>query len=473
MHKPIQFKNVSLLLPQKVCFEDFTTQVTPASRIAIIGRNGIGKSTLLNILNKKAVPTGGEIIIPEGLCIGHVPQVITDFTHLSGGQSLNKALTEALACDPDLLLLDEPTNHLDSKNRKSLMRMLQSYAGTVILVSHDLELLRTCVDTFWHIDHGKIHIFSGRYDDLMHQICSKRAAIELELERLERGKKQMHEALMKEQERASKSRAKGHKSIEQRKWPTVVSSAKANRAMETSGRKKAEIGHKKQEIQEKLRELALPKVIYPTFSLQAAENTMKTIISVYDGSVGYSEEPLLCKISMSMTSKERVAIVGNNGSGKSTFVKALLADTTVITSGNWYMPEREHIGYVDQHYNTLSHDKTVVEVIQACSSHREYADLRRHLAAFLFCKNEEVHALVSSLSGGERARLTLAQIAAKTPKVLILDEITNNLDLETREHVIQVLKEYSGAMIVISHDADFLEEIGIQKRYFLSAGVWK
>jgi len=108
-------------------------------------------------------------------------------------------------------------------------------------------------------------------------------------------------------------------------------------------------------------------------------------------------------------------------------------------------------------------DKTVLETISDLVPAWSHAEIRRHLNDFLFRKNEEVNALVSTLSGGEKARLSLAQIAAKTPKLLILDEITNNLDLETKEHVIQVLKYYPGAMIVISHEADFLEEIGISE----------
>ena len=138
-------------------------------------------------------------------------------------------------------------------------------------------------------------------------------------------------------------------------------------------------------------------------------------------------------------------------------------DACVIKSGNWYAPKISDIGYLDQHYGTLSAEKTVLETIAELVPTWPHIEVRRHLNDFLFRKNEEVNALVSTLSGGEKARLSLAQIAAKTPKLLILDEITNNLDLETKDHVIQVLKSYPGAMIVISHEADFLEEVGISE----------
>ncbi len=137
------------------------------------------------------------------------------------------------------------------------MRMLQSYPGTLIVVSHDTELLRNCIDTLWHIDHGKIHVFSGNYDDYIRELRGRRASIEQELARLDRQKKDMHHDLMKEQKRAAKSKTKGEKSIHQRKWPTVVSNAKAGRAEETSGRKKSAIDHKKQDLTDRLFKFAL------------------------------------------------------------------------------------------------------------------------------------------------------------------------------------------------------------------------
>lgn len=180
MHKPIQVKDLDLSFSHKTCFENFSCQIPYGIRIAIIGKNGSGKSSLL-----KMIPT----ICGEDVVIGYVPQVIVDHRDLSGGQRLNKAVTEALSIDPNLMLLDEPTNHLDRRNKKSLMRMLQNYSGTLIVVSHDKELLRQCSDTLWHIDNGKIHIFSGNYDDYMREIKLKRASIEGELGLLSRQKK--------------------------------------------------------------------------------------------------------------------------------------------------------------------------------------------------------------------------------------------------------------------------------------------
>ena len=464
IHKPIQIKNLQLSFPHKTCFDDFTVQIPYGSRIAIIGRNGCGKTTLLKILNGMVEPTSGDIWRTDDVVFGFVPQIIEDYDSLSGGQRLNQAVTQALSLEPNVLLLDEPTNHLDRHNRKSLMRMLQSYPGTLIIVSHDTELLRYCIDTLWHIDDGQISVFNGAYDDYIRELRGRRASMEQEITRLDRQKKNMHHDLMKEQKRAAKSKAKGEKSIHQRKWPTVVSNAKAGRAEETSGRKKSAIDHKKQDLTEQLSNLRLPEIIMPKFSLSSASVGDRTIVSISDGSIGYAEqEPLLQKISLSISSRDRIAIQGDNASGKSTLIKAILDDDSVIKLGNWHAPKIDDIGYLDQHYGTLSAEKTVLETIAELVPTWTHIEVRCHLNDFLFRKNEEVNSLVAKASGGEKARLSLAQIAAKTPKLLILDEITNNLDLETRGHVIEVLKNYPGAMIVISHDADFLEEIGISE----------
>lgn len=462
-HKPIKIKNFSLSFPHKVCFDDFDIQINYGSRIAIIGNNGSGKSTLLKMLQGHTENASGEIYIPDDVRMGYVPQIIDEFDSFSGGERLNAALTKALSHDPNVLLLDEPTNHLDRKNRISLLRMLHHYAGTLIVVSHDTELLREIIDTLWHIDRGKIHVFSGNYNHYIQEMHLKRSRLEQNLAALTQQKKGMHQALMQEQQRAAKSRAAGEKNIENRKWPTVVSKSKALRAEKTSGRKKAAIDSKKQELAEQLSNLQLPELVVPKFHLPSHDvSHHRLLLSITDGEICYQNAPaLLCNINLTLESDGRLAITGNNGSGKSSFVKAILNDCLIIKKGDWSVPKPQDIGYLDQHYNTLPSKKTVFDCIDDLTTSWTHADIRRHLNDFLFRKNEEVYAEVCQLSGGEKARLSLACIAAKTPKLLILDEITNNLDLETREHVIHVLKAYPGALIIISHDDDFLKEIGI------------
>lgn len=472
MTKPIQLINLSHFLPHKICFEDFSQQIYQGNRIAIIGRNGSGKSSLLKILAGTIEPSEGIIKRPSDNRVGYVPQVIQDI-NASGGERFHKALTQALAKDPDILLLDEPTNHLDSKNRQSFLRLLQAFKGTLILATHDLELLRSSIDTLWHIDNGSIHVFSGNYDNYIRDLTMKRASIEQALSGLERQKKQTHLALMKEQKREKNSRLHGEKCINQKKWPTIVSATKAGQALETSGYKKKAIHAKKQKLSDQLSNQQVPEIIRPTFRIHAIESTSE-IVSITQGAVGYNEgNILLSNLGLFIKPKARIAVKGNNGSGKSTLIKAILDDKTLVKKGEWKVINNDHIGYLDQHYDTLSPDKTLLEIISELMNGWSYLEIRNHLNSFLFRKNEEVNALVSTLSGGEKARLSLAQLAAKKTRILILDEITNNLDLETRDHVIQVLAAYPGALLVVSHDDDFLRAIGITESIYIAQGTMR
>ena len=469
MHSLIKLNNLSLSFSHKICFENFSTNIHFGDCIGIIGQNGSGKSTLLNIIRGNMDPTEGSIYIPEDLSIGFVPQLIDISDFLSGGERFNKSLSLALKNDPNLLLLDEPTNHLDLYNRQSLMHMIKRYKGTLIVVSHDIELLRTCVNTLWYINDGKLIVFSGNYDDFKREINTKKDFITNQLSILNRQKKDVHQKLMLEQKRASKSKDKGEKNIDRRKWPTVVSKAKAGRSAETFGRKKLIIHQERQSLTERLQDLRLPEIIQPKFSIVTNRIVQEVLVQIKNGCIGYDQDcSLLKNINLMVSNKDRIAIHGNNGSGKSTLIKAILKDQAIYKLGNWLVPKKENIGYLDQHYKTLDSTKSVFETISNLVPNWSYAEVRSHLNDFLFRKNEEVNALTKTLSGGEKTRLSLAQIASKTPPLLILDEITNNLDLETKEHVIQVLKSYPGAIIVISHEEDFLEAIEVKEKYTLT-----
>jgi ATPase subunit of ABC transporter with duplicated ATPase domains len=242
------------------------------------------------------------------------------------------------------------------------------------------------------------------------------------------------------------------------------------RGSRVGGRNRSRVIEVKRRIDEELRTLRLPEVIKPKFSLEASDVGTKALLTITEGSARY-DRPLLENISLSMTAAERIAIAGDNGSGKSSLIKAILGDREVRRSGSWLVPRREEIGYLDQHYATLDPQKSVLGTIRDMVPTWLHAEVRRFLNDFLFRKNGEVNAFVSTLSGGEKARLSLAQIAARTPRLLILDEISNNLDLETREHAIQVLKAYPGAMIIVSHDEDFLRQVCVRCRYEIREGT--
>ena len=170
-------------------------------------------------------------------------------------------------------------------------------------------------------------------------------------------------------------------------------------------------------------------------------------------------------INLNLTSQSRLALCGKNGSDKSTLIKAIQNDTMVHKERSWVTLPIKDIGYLDQHYQDLKSGLSVLDTKQELQPSWNHQQIRSHLNDFLFRKNEQVYSPIEVLSGGEKARLSLAKIAAKPPKLLLLDELTNNLDLKTRNHVIKVLKHYTGALIVISHDDDFIEQIELNCIY--------
>jgi ATPase subunit of ABC transporter with duplicated ATPase domains len=465
MRKPIFINKLGLSFQNKVCFENFSAQIQYGDHIAIIGNNGSGKSSLLKIIKGDLTAYDGKVENNKDTVFGYVPQLIYEYENLSGGEKFNKALSAAFATKPDILLLDEPTNHLDLKNRKSLIKCLSFYKGALIVVSHDSELLRNSIDRLWHIDNGTINIFNGKYDDYLQTIFQKRQSIADELCLLAKEKKENHKALMKEQLRAKKSKQRGEKFVEQKRWLPALGDLKESFAKKTAGKKQGALFDKRISLNERLLNLRVPEIIKPSFSLTSKDIVIKAVVSISDGIIGYEDKIILKNINLSVMGNEHLAIIGDNGCGKTTLLKAILNYPQVVKTGIWDLPRIEDIGYLDQHYNSLDPSKTVLETVMELVPKKTHSQIRDFLNDFLFRKNEEVNKFVSVLSGGEKARLSLAKIALQTPKILLIDEITNNIDLETKKHVRQALKEYPGAMIIISHEVAFLEDIEIDHTY--------
>lgn len=467
MHATLSIRDLSLALPHKICFENFSADIFYGAKIAVMGRNGAGKSTLLNQIKCLAEQAG--------INLGFVPQIpeLSDplLKGKSGGEQFNFLLSQALSQHPDCLLLDEPTNHLDLQNKKSLFKFLEYFPGTIIVISHDPGLLaQKFLTTFWHLESQKIRVFNGEYQDYKNLLAEEKSHLEHQKKLLKKAQEEAHESLMREQVRAKNSKQAGQKNITHKKWPTITSKTKAGRAQESALKKSKRIHQEQEAISENLKNYFIHEEIKPTFTLSPALSllikTPRVLFHIFKGSVGYEEDsPLLSNIFLSIQSGDRVCLTGSNGSGKSTLLKALLGESSLFKKGEWLLEPTENIGYFDQHYSVFHGDKTSkmspLTFLQNLNPDWTEAEVRAYLASFLFRKTEEVNAPISKLSGGELARLALASIAIHAPAVLLLDEITNNLDLETRAHVIEVLKSYPGTLITISHDPDFLEAIGV------------
>lgn len=458
---------LSLIYPEKICFESFDARIYSHQRIAVIGDNGCGKTSLLRMIAGLSPILDGDIYFNQDIRIGYVEQIPEKFDCLSGSERFQKALSEALSCHPELLILDEPTNHLDTDNRKKLLQFLQYYPGTLLVSSHDTQLLSIVPDCLWSIRSGEIEQFDGQYADFLREKEIQYDQLSQQLACLEKDKRTVHNQLMKEQKRARNSKETGKTSIKNRKWPTIVSHAKMHRASKTSGRKGKQIRDKRDDVILQMSALDRPESIEPKFYLPPGFVSHKSLVVIKNGTIGYSAKMLTHQIDFQLFGQGRLAITGKNGSGKSTLIKAIMNHKEVIRKGDWFVPAAEDIGYLDQHYSQLVDHETLLSSLEKIRPEWTHQQIRAHLNDFLFKSNCVVNQSINSLSGGEKARLSLARIAACPPKLLILDEMTNNLDATTKNHVIQCLQQYPGPMIIISHDEDFLEKLNIKEFYHL------
>lgn len=469
MQKIITINELNLQFGAKELIADFSQNIYAGERIAIIGRNGSGKSSLLKILAQEI--HDNAVQLQSGLQLAYVPQLSDNNSTQSGGERFNSNLSQALASYPDVLLLDEPTNHLDQHNRKSLIKLLHHFNGSLIIVSHDLELLNNCVDTLWHINHGRVTVFKDKYSDYLDEQQLKQQHLLMQVAELKQQQRTSHQSLMQEQQRAKNSRQQGEKSIVNRKWPTITSQAKARRAEMTAGQKQRQMREQREDISGKLADIFIHEEIIPQFNLPHHPGK-RSIVQLSQVSIAYEQDkPLLQNVNLQISGNDKIVLLGANGSGKSSLFKALLRDKGLIITGEIITPELSKIGYLDQHYANLAPELSAVEIIADTTPQWTTAEIRNHLNSFLLRKNEEVLIPCKYLSGGELVRLSLATIAANPPVLLLLDEITNNLDIETKQHVLIVLNNYPGAYLLICHEEEFVKQLALDYVYQIKNGI--
>lgn len=460
----IQWQGLGLVLPHKTCFSEFSGQLDWGCRIAIVGDNGSGKSSLLRLFAGLQSPSEGKVQIEPFLRLGHVPQVLEGDQTLSGGQRVNQALSQALAAQPDLLLLDEPSNHLDADNRRAMLRMLQHFHGALLLVTHDESWMNQLCDTLWIVADGQVQVFHGRYQDYLAERAGRHAALQRQRALLRREQQAAHQRLMQEQQRASHARQRGEKAIRERRWATVKSATKLGRGNTTAVDHRADMLTRQQALGDELARLSPGEEISPAFFLPPqARHAHGPVLQVSDGWIGH-ERVIAGPLHLVVQPGERWLLVGANGSGKSTLARALLGDTALRLGGQWLTPPRQEIGYLDQHYANLPVEQTVLATLQQTVPDWSASALRHHLSRFLFRSDGAVQTLVRCLSGGECARLSLACLAARPPQLLILDEISNNLDGRARQHVATILRDYPGTLLLISHDEALVQQLGEMRR---------
>ena len=384
---------------------------------------------------------------------------------LSGGQIVRLALARIIISKPNVLLLDEPTNHLDLHANLWLREFLKEWQGGLLIVSHDRDFLNEVTTNTWELAEGKVQQYGGNYEFYKKQKGFQEAAREREVVRLSSEVKKARKQVEKEKKRAAHSDRK-----DLSKKPDDFDKVRAHyfkeRASKTSGRKKKLSENKMDETSDQLEEIKKKASAKIAPNLRESESyNGKLLISAQNISCAYGDTLIIKDGSMNIQFGDRIALFGNNGSGKSTWIKGMLGLNDVTVIGKVRTSENINVQILDQKYAIVNRSLSVMENLQTIAPGTSPVDIRQHLARFLFRETSEVNKKASILSGGEIARLALAIIAIQPVDLLILDEPTNNLDIGSIEQIEIVLQEFKASILVVSHDITFLNNIGVDQSY--------
>ena len=520
-------QNLTYIHPGKdLLFDNINFTVSDRNKVAVVGNNGTGKSTLLKIIAGEWQPSGG--LLKVDAIPYYVPQIFGQYNHLTIAQALriedklnalkailNGNVTEAnlALLDEDwtieercrealsywkledldisqkmealsggektkvflagiaihqaaFILLDEPSNHLDTAGRQLLYNFIQSTSCTLIAVSHDRKLLNL-LDTVYELDKRGITMYGGSYDFYTAQKRIENNALNQDVKSKE---KELRKAKEKERETVEKQQrldARGKKKQEKAGLPTISMNTFKNNAEKSTARLKSVHAEKTGGIAQELQALraALPDTDKMKLGFDdAALHKGKILFTATAINFGYGNQLLWQQASsFQITSGERIALKGLNGSGKTTLIKIILGKLEPQT-GTVYRADNQPV-YLDQDYSLIDSRLSVYEQAQQYNtSALQEHEIKIRLARFLFTK-ENWDKPCSVLSGGEKMRLMLCclTISNQSPDMIILDEPTNNLDIQNTEILTGAINDYQGTLIVISHDEYFLEQINAKQ----------
>jgi ATP-binding cassette subfamily F protein 3 len=483
--------SLTVRLGGRAIIDGASATIPPGGKIGLIGRNGAGKSTLMKVLVGQIEPDDGSVDMPRRTRLGYIAQeapsgAITPFEAVlaadvertallaeaencldpdrlgdvherllaidaysapsraaiiltglgfdeamqgepldsfSGGWKMRVALAALLFSAPDVLLLDEPSNHLDLEATLWLESFLKSYPGTLIVISHERDLLNNVVDAILHLQGGKLTLYPGNYDGFETQRAERAAQL----------------AAAKASQDAQRSRLQDY---------VARNSARASTAKQAQSR--AKMLAKMQPIAALMEDPSL------SFDFPSPKEMRPPLITLDLAAVGYDEKPILQRLNLRIDPDDRIALLGRNGNGKTTLARLLAAQLPAM-EGAMQASGQMTVGYFTQYQvEELATADTPLEHMTRAMQGMAPGAVRAQLGRFGFSGNRAT-TRVGQLSGGERARLALALITRDAPNLLILDEPTNHLDVDAREALVQALNEFSGAVILISHDRHMVE----------------
>lgn len=423
-------------------------QVRSGQKIGIIGRNGCGKSTLLKILvNQQRADIANFSL--SGM-IRLLPQLKETNDHRSGGEVSQDYLVHVLNQSPKILLLDEPTTNLDASHVEWVEKQLKNYHGSLLLVSHDRKLLDEVIDTIWELKDGKIEEYTGNYSDYLIQKEIQQKHHQKEYDKYKRHKRELEQALDYKNRQAAQSIKK----------PKQLSNSEARMKGAKPYFAKLQKGlHQNAKAIEKrlerLEEVEIPKEEIPIkMSLPNTRSFINQIIIRAQNIKGeVPGKTLWNKTTFHLKGGDKVGIIGPNGSGKTTFLKQVLADDKISLK----VSPSVKIGYFAQNLKNLDENKSILENVKEGSIQSE--TLIRTVLARLGFLGTDVNKQIHVLSGGERVKVSLAKIFVSDCNTLILDEPTNFLDLYAMEALEKLLQNYDGTILFVSHDRQFISSI--------------
>ena len=440
-------------------------KICESDRIGIVGINGVGKTTLLEIISKQIDYDSGELLLNSNTAIKYVPQLgepnvkrisgkyASIFqvhnkwdSHMSGGEKTRFKLAEGFENSGNVLLVDEPTNNLDIDGIKLVIDNFNTFNGALVVVSHDRYFLDSVCNKILEIENSKCKVYDGNYSKYL-----KVKEMEIARQEIE------YKEFVKEKSRlANLKREMAEKSARVRTTPSRMGNSEArlhkmggqsNRAKLDRAAKSIEKRIEHLENRDKPIEQDVIKINIPPY----ARAHSKTLISGENLSKAFGEKVLFDNASFCINNGKKVALLGPNGSGKTTLIKMILAEENINISKN------VRIGYFSQSMDVLDEKKTILENVMGESIHDE--GFARLILARLLIKGDKVNQKLKILSGGEKVKVAFAKIILADINFLILDEPTNYLDISSLEVIENVLKNYDGTSLIVSHDIRFIENI--------------
>jgi len=482
----LSVEEASVLIAGKPFFDGLTFHIHAGRKIALVGKNGAGKTTLMNIITGDREIDDGKHFLLAGVSTGYMQQqvdptpgkTVREFVfeglsddledwdidyriemviaplllnvddtleNLSGGQLRRAALARALVEEPDILLLDEPTNHMDLELIEWLENYIAGYRGAVLIVSHDRRFLANTTDRVFWLDRGELKVAPKGFAHF----------------------EEWSSEMLAQEGRALHNRAK---KVEQEiAWANKGVKARVKRNV----RRQAEAFQARNELE---KDQKAYRRVTSTIDLPpiTAEESSKNVAEFFNVGKAYDDLLILDKFNMRIKRKDRIGILGKNGAGKTTFLRMLTGEENP-DSGKIKMAKNLTFSYFDQKRSMLRIEKSLKDNL--CDEGSDYLDVRgksRHVCGYLkdfLFDPEDAWRGVHTLSGGQKNRLMLAKILADPGSMLILDEPTNDLDMDTLDMLTDVLKQYDGTLFVVSHDRDFLDQVVTKTLVFEGKGV--